>query len=124
MMILEQLVTARTITEYEIWKLVRRYRKLIAKRITPSELEEGRREVGILKIGYFRPKMGEEEPVKLHLKCTMVDDEIAVLGSGNMDRASWWTSQELGIAVFGREVVGEIGRCVEGGLRERIEWVC
>jgi hypothetical protein len=37
-MILEQLVTARTITEFEIWKLRRRYRHLLT---SGSDLEAG-----------------------------------------------------------------------------------
>jgi len=133
LMILEQLVTARTITEWEVWKLTRRYRKLLSpqnrNRSNPRDLESGARGIGVLKIGYFKPKgkkkrEEEGEPVKLHFKCTVVDGEIAVLGSGNMDRASWWTSQELGVAVLGADVVREIERCAEEGLEGRIEWVC
>lgn len=59
----------------------------------------------------------EGRPTKLHLKLTIVDEAIAVLGSGNMDRASWVTSQEVGVAVFSEEVakrVGEVVRRVYG----------
>ena len=39
-------------------------------------------------------------PVLSHFKMTMVDDDYLVLGSGNMDRASWWTSQEIGLLFY------------------------
>lgn len=67
---------------------------------------------------------GPGEPVKCHLKMTVVDDEIMVLGSGNMDRASWFTSQELGVALLSGEKVGSVKDCVVSGLEERVEWVC
>ena len=89
-------------------------------------LEEGRpgENIGRLRISYFRPqRLGTKgvEPVKSHIKCTVVDDEVIVLGSGNMDRASWYTSQELGIALWGRELVAEILRNLEGALEGRVE---
>jgi phosphatidylserine/phosphatidylglycerophosphate/cardiolipin synthase-like enzyme len=76
-----------------------------------------------LKIGYFKPRTGTREPVKTHLKFTVVDDEIAVLGSGNMDRASWFTSQELGVALLSKEKAGSIRDCVVSGLHNRVEWI-
>lgn len=61
----------------------------------------------------------ELRPVKLHAKVTIVDGERMLLGSGNMDAASWGTSQELGVLVEGREVVGEwIKLWGNGGLGE------
>ncbi|RAL58693.1 hypothetical protein DID88_002999 [Monilinia fructigena] len=59
----------------------------------------------------------ESRPVKLHLKMTIIDGEITVLGSGNMDRASWVTSQELGVAIFSEQVsrsLGEVAKTVMG----------
>jgi len=173
MMLLEQLVTAGTVTEFCVWGMVRRYKRLV-KRVSRGRalrnrqgddlamLEEGRgggSELGKLKIGYYRPRprsrsrshpglgrraaadagggfgdgAGTEnrggeadgnahaEPRKSHIKCTVVDSEVIVLGSGNMDRASWFTSQELGIALYGREVVEMIWGSVEGGLEGRVE---
>ena len=100
-MILEQLVTAGTITEFEIWKLRRRY----AKCIPCEDPELGLLPAGLLKIGYFSAKnQSAGEPVKSHFKCVIVNEEITVLGSGNMDRASWYTSQELGVAFVSKEV--------------------
>lgn len=92
LMILEQLVTAGTITEFEVWKLRRWYKKVCGKRNKRVDLERGENNVGGLKIGYYHPRegvLGEEEPVKSHLKLVIVDEEVTILGSGNMDRARY-----------------------------------
>ena len=143
MMVAEQIVTAGTITEYCVYRLVRQYKKLVARTnrsVTdleqgypsirrsgggqnpgtlrePSTLDEQREEglrhlvadpkIGHLHVAYFKP-IPERPEVKCHVKCTVIDDAIVVLGSGNMDRASWYTSQELGIALENEEVVGRI----------------
>ncbi|KAG4428340.1 hypothetical protein IFR05_016174 [Cadophora sp. M221] len=92
-MILEQLVTAGTITEFEMWKLRRRYMGLCGRfeRERRSDVESvARKQPGLLRIGYYHPRegaVGDEEPVKSHLKLVIVDEEVTVLGSGNMDRA-------------------------------------
>ncbi|KAI9647169.1 hypothetical protein NHQ30_003552 [Ciborinia camelliae] len=152
LMVFEQLVTAGTITEWEIWKMERRYRKLVShasRRL--SDPEAGNTRLGNLEIVYFNPALvnvnmndgnnnnnnsdartrtggtvaggglqnigKESRPVKLHLKMTIIDNEITVLGSGNMDRASWVTSQEVGIAIFSEQVsrrLVEIVRSVYG----------
>lgn len=129
--LLEQLLTAATITQFELWKLQRAYRQLQAAHSLPpthhsssqSDLESARLPPGQLRISWFTPLTGTQivslgngepelvtvvEPVKTHFKCVIVDAEIAVLGSGNMDRASWYTSQELGVAVLDPDVVGKI----------------
>ncbi|KAH9220136.1 hypothetical protein DL95DRAFT_290515 [Leptodontidium sp. 2 PMI_412] len=132
LMILEQLVTAGTITEFEMWKLRRRYRGLCGKfereRKRGFDVESaGRKQPGVLRIGYYHPRegvVGEEEPVKSHLKLVIVDEEVTVLGSGNMDRASWYTSQELGVALFSKEVASEIRKDVDVGLEARVDYVC
>lgn len=78
---------------------------------------------GTLKIGYFigsRP--GAEEGLKKsHVKCTIIDDEVVILGSGNMDRASWFTSQELGIAFEGKPIVKDVWKQLETELEGRVE---
>lgn len=61
-------------------------------------------------------------PVKSHLKCTAVDGRLVLLGSGNMDRASWVTSQELGIAVQDADAVRRIMGAVDAALRGRVRW--
>ena len=62
--------------------------------------------------------------MKTHLKMTIVDDDITVLGSGNMDRASWFTSQELGVALLSKRKAESVRDCVMSGLEDRLEWVC
>ena len=137
-MILEQLVTAGTITELEIWRLRRRYRQIVGQR--GADPEAGLPKVvsfdvlylmskpdflqGSLRLGYFKPKIGAGEPVKSHLKLTIVDDEVTVLGSGNMDRASWFTSQELGLALLSKVKTGSVRDSAASLLQDRVEWVC
>jgi len=41
------------------------------------------------------------------------------LGSGNMDRPSWYTSQELGVAFYSDELCQRIRTTVDGALRGR-----
>ncbi|CZS89005.1 uncharacterized protein RAG0_00500 [Rhynchosporium agropyri] len=134
LMIVEQLVTAGTITEFEVWKLRRGYRMLgeeIAKKQRRADVENqvdilGAR-LGELKVGYYHPRegvTGEEEPVKSHIKLVIVDEEVTVLGSGNMDRASWYTSQELGVAFFSKELASSIRKDVDGGLEGRVDYIC
>lgn len=131
-MLLEQLVTAGTVTEICLWKLVRAYKKIMRSRQPStgrdsSSLEEGWGRIGALKIGYYRPLLnvateyGAPEPVKLHFKCTIVDELVVVLGSGNMDRASWYTSQELGIAIYDGGFAEKVSRSVQDRLKERID---
>ncbi|KAK5996167.1 hypothetical protein PT974_04595 [Cladobotryum mycophilum] len=103
MMLIEQLVTAGTTTSWCLKKLIKKYRKLV-DRSQPSDLEAQPVHPGRLEIFYYKPLRGrrdkEDEPVVSHFKMTMVDGEYLVLGSGNMDRASWWTSQELGVLFY------------------------
>lgn len=119
MMVLEQLITAGTITELCVWHFVRDYRKLDVATSTGSaaRTEEGRGRVGRLRIAYF--VSGRE--AKCHIKCTIADGEVVVLGSGNMDRASWYTSQELGVALEGRKIVQNIWGTLEARLGGKIE---
>ena len=72
-------------------------------------------------MGYFKhvPERGPE--VKCHIKCTIVDARVVVLGSGNMDRASWYTSQELGVAVESMEVVAQVRKELDVALEGRVE---
>ncbi len=136
-MLLEQIVTAGTVTEICVWRLVRGYRRLLRRRT--GDEESGRKPVGRLRIGYYRPlsdlrkhtspssgsghgtaEGDSDEPVKSHLKLTVVDGYVTVLGSGNMDRASWYTSQELGVAFLSRDlaalVLGRVRNSLGAGL--------
>lgn len=111
LMLVEQLVTAGTTTTSCVSKLVSSHRRLCSQCHEPQELYQRQygRPHGRLHISYFssRPGQGEQKdlhPVSSHLKMTVVDDELLVLGSGNMDRASWYTSQELGVAFASQEM--------------------
>ncbi|GAO18547.1 uncharacterized protein UV8b_00842 [Ustilaginoidea virens] len=123
MMLLEQLVTAGTTTSLCLNKFVRKYQQLRGAKSQPSDVEAQREPPGQLEILYYRPcprrRGREDEPVVSHFKMTMVDDEYLVLGSGNMDRASWWTSQELGFLFY---VAGmDWHKLWDGVLDERME---
>ncbi|KZZ99507.1 IQ calmodulin-binding motif protein [Moelleriella libera RCEF 2490] len=99
MMLIEQLITAGTTTSLCLKKFVSKYEQLKARKQC-TDTEEQSVSPGTLNIQYYKPVSwrleSEDEPVFSHFKMTMVDNEFLVLGSGNMDRASWWTSQELG----------------------------
>ncbi|KAG9577572.1 hypothetical protein KCU77_g12375, partial [Aureobasidium melanogenum] len=122
LMILEQLVTAGTTTSRCISKLISRYQD-VSSTSSPSDLEAGRGKPGKLRIDYFVPARsnGDKEPQQSHLKCTIVDQELVILGSGNLDRASWYTSQELGVAFFdqsfARRLLGSLTSVLQGRLK-------
>ena len=127
MMILEQLLTSGTITEYCVWKFRRRYRQITQSHgqrgSNASQMEEGQtREGGTLSVGYFLPNSIYR---RSHIKCTVVDEEVIVLGSGNMDRASWYTSQELGVALEGQQVVCDLWRAInrDESPHGEVEWM-
>lgn len=92
--------------------------------------------LGKLYISYFRPPSRAAKTqrgmaancTKSHIKVTVVDRKAIVLGSGNMDRASWTTSQELGVLVRDTKrdgqhgnVVFEMWKQVEAGLEGCLE---
>lgn len=56
-----------------------------------------------------------------HLKLTVIDSRFVVLGSGNMDRASWYTSQELGLLFYSSPVASAVRDAVESVLRGRVD---
>ena len=66
------------------------------------------------RVGFLTVSM----PRELHLKCLIVDDASVVLGSGNMDRASWYTSQELGVVFESRELACRVRELVERELMQ------
>lgn len=140
MMKYEQIVTAFTTTASCIRSLIRRHEtsRGNAFRINIP--------YGSLDISYFKPlrpqlgrKAGDEEqaltpkvneygleidtdePVQSHIKLTMVDETWTVLGSGNMDRASFYTSQELGVLFhspdFARSVQESVQKVLDGRLK-------
>ncbi|KAJ2984974.1 hypothetical protein NUW58_g5783 [Xylaria curta] len=119
MMIIEQLLTGGTTTSWCLRSFIKRYEKRrrftrftgVADNEDSStmlDLEAQLPRLGPLEIFYFQPLSANqlhqvpEEPVHSHLKLVTIDDEYAVLGSGNMDRASWFTTKRSwgGSAVF------------------------
>ena len=120
LMILEQLFTAGTTTTRCIKKMVKKHRRM--KKMSGSRDEEaGLRKIGNLVIEYFQPKppVTSAEPLQSHLKLTIVDEEWVVLGSGNMDRASWYTSQELDVAFCDRKFARTVKESLDLVLQER-----
>lgn len=99
MMLVEQLVTAGTTTSWCLGSFIKRYKALADRRRDTDA--EAHWAPGNLEILYYKPiewrRSVDDEPVLSHFKMTLVDGEYLVLGSGNMDRASWWTSQEIGV---------------------------
>ncbi|KAJ3499696.1 hypothetical protein NLG97_g153 [Lecanicillium saksenae] len=106
MMLIEQLATCGTTTSRCMNKLMKEYTKLASEHSSQAQAdpEAQPHPLGKLDIFYYQHRAEREgqpdEPVVSHFKMTMVDDTYLVLGSGNMDRASWWTSQELGILFY------------------------
>lgn len=138
MMVLEQLLTSGTTTSWCLRSFVKSYNQRRKRSIHPTkagydqgsnvvlDLEAQLPSLGSLEIFYFHPLPSNqrqqvlEEPVHSHLKLTMIDREYAVLGSGNMDRASWFTSQELGILFQSNDLVSSVNDTVSQALRGRL----
>lgn len=119
--LLEQIITAGTTSPRCISKLISQHRALAATSRDNTDVEDtAALRLGKLTVSFYKPRDGQEashdEPVQSHFKLTIVDGEVAVFGSGNMDRPSWYTSQELGVAFFDRGFVGR----VEEGLEEAL----
>lgn len=89
----------------------------------PRDAEAGHPQPGRLEVSYYEPRAvairEPAEPVQSHLKLTVIDNCILVLGSGNMDRASWYTSQELGVAFYSTELPLEVSRLLATELQGR-----
>ena len=58
-----------------------------------------------------------------HVKALIIDGEVTVLGSANGDRASWYTSQEVNVAVLGAGFAAETRRSLVQALGGRVERV-
>lgn len=93
----------------------------------PRDEESGLLGIGRLQISYYEPRASASEevaePVQSHLKLTMIDETVIVLGSGNMDRASWYTSQELGVAFYSTDLPLEVTRLLATELEGRTKLV-
>ncbi|KAI5865288.1 phospholipase D/nuclease [Durotheca rogersii] len=141
LMLLEQIVTAGTTTSFCIRSLVGKYRACEARNKhlaslgsrsyaePPTDIEAQPPRLGSLQVSYFRPNPSHlskniaEEPVQSHLKLTIIDGQCTLLGSGNMDRASWFTSQELGVMFQSAEFAATISAALRGVLADRLELV-
>ncbi|KAI1774365.1 phospholipase D/nuclease [Hypoxylon cercidicola] len=139
LMFLEQIVTAGTTTSICLRSLIRSYQKLQTKYTQlrqirnhhdsepEVDIEAQQPQPGSLKISYYRPQPGNqpdtvvEEPQKSHIKLTIIDRQYTVLGSGNMDRASWFTSQELGILFYSADFATAVSAAVAEVLVDRSE---
>ncbi|KXJ92594.1 hypothetical protein Micbo1qcDRAFT_222364 [Microdochium bolleyi] len=138
MMLIEQIVTAGTTTSLCVKSLVKRYRqnRESGQRRRQAhaqssdhgiDLEAQRHHTGSLQISYYHPRQANmsrhvtEEPVQSHLKLTIVDGQYTVLGSGNMDRASWFTSQELGVLFQSVDLASRVSSTVAEVLEGRTE---
>lgn len=120
----------------------RGYRRISREGSGARDLESQRPRLGKLTISYFHPHQGGgsggssrqpdveagissgiEEPVHSHLKLTITDGRYTVLGSGNMDRASWYTSQELGILFDNADFAATTKGAVDQVLNGRLELI-
>lgn len=119
MMLLEQLITTfgTGVTEFCVNGLSRQARR-----------SPGGKGLAIYYYsGAAKAIAGEHEMAKAvqsHVKCLLIDQEVAILGSANADRASWWTSQEVNVAVFSSAVARHVREQLVEGLGERLECVC
>ncbi|KAF7197765.1 hypothetical protein HII31_00854 [Pseudocercospora fuligena] len=124
LMILEQLVTAGTTTDRCMRRLVRQYKQLAQS--GPDE-EAGLIKLGKLHVSYYVPRENPgdsgSEPVQSHLKLTVVDGSAIVFGSGNMDRASWYTSQELGLVFYSEALITKTMQSLRSALLNRTKLV-
>lgn len=136
LMRVEQLVTAGRTTGWCVRGLVKKYQRAMLERERQrrmGDLEAGRGgTMGWLRVSYYEPRSGaaakaktggDAEPVQSHLKLTVVDEEAIVFGSGNMDRASWYTSQELGVAFYSHELVTQVMQSLQSALEGRTKLV-
>jgi phosphatidylserine/phosphatidylglycerophosphate/cardiolipin synthase-like enzyme len=126
LMILEQLVTAGTTTARCVRHLSKQHQNLLQSVDRANDdLERGLavNDIGNLRIRYYRPRAEKStnsgEPAQSHLKLTIVDDLVTVFGSGNMDRASWFTSQELGVAFIAADFAAQTKATLESAMEGR-----
>lgn len=113
-MLLEQLCTAATTTNQCLKTLVKRYKSL-----ETHNKHGAKRPVGSLLIEHFHAKHGKNEPRHSHIKIVIIDSSCVVWGSGNMDRASWYTSQELSIGIYSCKLADQVMALSNGQLYGR-----
>lgn len=133
MMVAEQLVTtvATATTEGCVRSFIKADESLRAGRGCVARQQ--RVSKGVLGIWYYNgaamnhsrsiPAYPVEDALQSHVKAMIVDAEITILGSANGDRASWYTSQEVNVAVFGEEFARDTRRELVNALGGRVERV-
>ena len=127
LMRLEQIVTAGTTTQRCVRWLIKQYDGARQRHhiTATTDVEAGLmpHAPGKLVVRYYEPcsksNRDQDEPVQSHLKLTIVDSKTAIFGSGNLDRASFHTSQELGVTINSERLVGEIERCLSVAMDRR-----
>ncbi|EPS36263.1 hypothetical protein H072_10239 [Dactylellina haptotyla CBS 200.50] len=131
MMKWEQLVTAGTTTEKCLQKMVKEIGKF--KESTP----DGAITTGGFFVYQYNPTKRPQLPPfvknpndnhkltwydKSHVKCLIIDEQVVMLGSGNADRASWVTSQEVNIGLFlNKAKAGIVRQALVNALAGRLE---
>jgi len=131
LMWVEQLVTAGTTTPRCVQILVAEHMRMLDKYMAKSGTDpesSADTRPGVFCVGYYSPQPEDQYgrtadggfPQQSHLKLTIVDREVVVLGSGNMDRASWYTSQELGVAFYSKQLAKAVRGAVEKALLWRV----
>ncbi|KAI1260445.1 hypothetical protein F5Y18DRAFT_420087 [Xylariaceae sp. FL1019] len=138
MMVWEQLFTAGTTTPRSLRRFIKHYKQNVNRlqrfdrgrnndeSDATHDLEAQHLRSGSLEIFYYHALPENdvqqilEEPVQSHMKLTIVDDDYVVLGSGNMDRASWFTSQELGVLFRSKDVAATVMADVNSVLDGRV----
>ncbi|KKZ60949.1 hypothetical protein EMCG_04372 [[Emmonsia] crescens] len=116
LMVMEQLATAGTTTTICIKFLRGVHKSVLREWSKATEIEEGgsAKKPGKLAIRDWKVAKpgrdigGESAFEKSHLKLMIVDQKVILCGSGNMDRASWYTSQEVGVALYSAEIAKKI----------------
>ena len=127
LMLLEQLFTAGTTTSRCLKRLKRQFQSLQvnSQQLLHDEERGVSKALGSLTIEFFVKGISDTrvlldpEPVQSHLKLTIVDEQAVIFGSGNMDRASWYTSQELGVACISKSLARMTTSSLESCLASR-----
>ncbi|HEV3339813.1 MAG TPA: cardiolipin synthase [Pirellulales bacterium] len=70
-------------------------------------------EAGV-RIHHYRPRF-------LHAKHVTIDDDVAIVGSSNIDIRSFRLNSEISVLIYDREIVGQLARIQDGYLAQSRE---
>jgi cardiolipin synthase len=62
----------------------------------------------------------EYQPTMHHAKTLLVDDELALVGTANLDTRSFRLNFEVALALYGREVIAALARSFERDLADSV----